>query len=605
MPPVLTLRNVVLSHGGAALIDGAGFSLEKSDRACLVGRNGAGKSTLLKIAAGILAFDDGERFVQPGLRVGYLPQEPDVSGFSRAHDYVASGLAVDQQDQDYLVDAALDEVGLAPDAPPAQMSGGEVRKAAIARLFVSAPDVILLDEPTNHLDIAAITWLESKLSAFRGAMIVISHDRAFLRNLTNMCLWLDRGIVRTLNQGFAEFDDWSQQVLDEEEQEFARLNKQIERETHWLHRGVTARRKRNMGRLRRLDDLRAQRRDWISAPEKAALAVDSGERSGTLVVEADDISKSFDTGGDRKTVIQSLSIRILRGDRIGIIGPNGAGKSTLLKLFTGEIAPDSGTIRVGTNLTPAYLDQKRAALSGDKTLWQILCPEGGDQVMVRGTPRHVVGYLKDFLFDERQIRQPVSSLSGGERNRLLLAEALAKPSNLLILDEPTNDLDMDTLDVLQDVLSEYDGTIFLVSHDRDFLDRIVSSTIAFEGDGVVREYPGGYSDYLRQRPAPATDDGAASAAFKKPSATERPKKQGKLSYKDQRALDDLSTRMPALSEEIARLERDLSDPDLFAANPDRFSQIAEQLDAAKTALETAEEQWLELEMKREALAESD
>lgn len=605
MPPVLTLRNVVLSHGSVALIDGAGFSLEKSDRACLVGRNGAGKSTLLKIAAGLLAFDDGERFVQPGLRVGYLPQEPDVSGFARVRDYVASGLTPEQQDQDYLVDAALNEVGLAADAVPAQMSGGEVRKAAIARLFVGAPDIILLDEPTNHLDIATITWLESKLSAFRGAMITISHDRTFLRNLTNMCLWLDRGIVRTLNQGFDGFDDWSQQVLEDEEQELSRLNKQIEREMHWLHRGVTARRKRNMGRLRRLDALRAQRRDWISAPDKAALAVESGERSGTVVVEANEVSKSFTLGGETKTVIQSFSTRILRGDRIGIIGPNGAGKTTLLKMFTGETAPDSGTIRLGTNLTPAYLDQERVALSGDKTLWQILCPHGGDQVMVQGTPRHVVGYLKDFLFDERQIRQPVSSLSGGERNRLLLADALAKPSNLLILDEPTNDLDMDTLDVLQDILFEYDGTIFLVSHDRDFLDRIVSSTIAFEGGGVVREYPGGYSDYLRQRPAPAVAETAAPAAAKKAPQAERVKKQGKLSYKDQRLLDELSQRMPQLSQEVARLERDLSDPDLFAANPDRFSQIAAQLDAAKTALETAEEQWLELEMKREALAEGE
>lgn len=608
MPPVLNLRNIVLTFGGEPLINDANLSLERQDKACLVGRNGAGKSTLLKIAAGLIEPDHGEYFVQPGITVGYLPQEPDLSSYSTIAQYVADGLPQDLIDAQYLVDAALDEVSLNADALPAQMSGGEIRRAAIAKLFVADPDVILLDEPTNHLDIATIEWLEQKLASFRGAMIAISHDRAFLNRLTTSCLWLDRGQVRSFSQGFKHFEEWAETVLEQEEAELHRLNKQIERETHWLHRGVTARRKRNMGRLRKLDALREKRQSWISAPDRAALELEAGEKSGAMVIEAKNISKSFTQNGAQHEIISNFSTRILRGDRIGLIGPNGAGKTTLLKILMGELTPDSGTIRLGTNLTTNILDQKRQALNEDKTLWDILCPEGGDQVMVRGRPRHVVGYLKDFLFDERQIRQPVSSLSGGERNRLLLAAALAKPSNLLVLDEPTNDLDMDSLDVLQEILADYEGTLLLVSHDRDFLDRIVTSTIAFEGEGRVREYPGGYTDYLKQRKsvspqkAKNADKDTTSSPDNSKKNPDKPK--GKLSYKDQRLLDRLSVDMPRLEKQIQTREAELSDPDLFAKNPEKFSEIADQLEKDKNTLETMEEQWLELELKRDSLLEN-
>jgi len=614
MPPVLSLRNIVLSFGGRALIEGATFSLAKSDRACLVGRNGAGKSTLLKIAAGQVDADAGERFVQPGLTIAYLPQEPDAETYPTVGAFVADGLPPTDRPA-HRIEAALAEVGLDPDADPRTLSGGEVRRAAIARLFVGDPDIILLDEPTNHLDIATIEWLESRLLTFRGAMIVISHDRAFLRRLTTSCLWLDRGIVRELNRGFSAFEDWAQSVIDDEELALKRLDKKIDQETHWLHRGVTARRKRNMGRLRRLEELRTKRRTWITAPDRAALEIEAGERSGALVIEARDISKSFALNGDTKTVLRGFSTRILRGDRIGIIGPNGAGKSTLLKILLGQMEPDTGSVRLGTNLTIAFLDQRRSALREDKTLWDIVCPDGGDEVMVRGTPRHVVGYLRDFLFEERQIRQPVASLSGGERNRLLLAEALAKPSNLLVLDEPTNDLDMDTLDVLQEMLSDYEGTILLVSHDRDFLDRLVTSTIVFEGDGDLNEYAGGYSDYLAQKKPDVSSPGEAGKSATRTLETRtsgdghsrasaaRGKKPAKLSYNERRLLDELGKSMPRMSAEIAGLENDLADPKLFERDPDQFSQKASRLEKLKDELLALEEKWLELELKKESLSQ--
>lgn len=597
-PPLLMLKDIIVRFADQALIDGAGFSLGRGDRLCLVGRNGTGKSTLLRIAAGLVEPDGGERFLQPGTRVAYLPQLPDFGDAATVIDYVMAGGA-----ESYEAEALLDELGLSPTANPRQLSGGEARKAAIARTLGSGADIMLLDEPTNHLDLPSIEWLEDRLASFRGALVLISHDRAFLRRLTAGCLWVDRGIVRRHDKGFAFFEEWSETILAEEEVVARKLERLIVQETQWSREGISARRKRNQGRLRRLYSMRETVAKRIEVAGKAALAVDAGSQSGTLVIEAKHISKTWTRpDGSQKVVVNDFSTRILRGDKIGFIGPNGAGKTTLLKMLTGALKPDEGSVRLGTNLTPIYVDQSRAGLNPEATLWQTLCEGGGDQVMVRGEPRHVVSYLKDFLFRESQARQPVKTLSGGEQCRLLLAKALAKPSNLLILDEPTNDLDMETLDLLQEMLGDYEGTVLLVSHDRDFLDRVVTSVIALE-NGNAEEYPGGYEDYLRQRSETAKADARAKASRKASgdSGAEKPKPVTKLSYKDTRALEELQKQMPKLNEEIASLEKRLADPSLYAKNPAEFDRVARMLDDRKADLAKAEEQWLELEMKREEL----
>jgi len=595
--PVLALRDIRVVFADQVLIAAASFALAPGDRLCLVGRNGSGKSTLLRIAAGLTDPDGGEIFRQPGTRIAYLEQVPNFGGAKRVIDYAMAGGA-----EEHKAAAALDELGLSPLADPATLSGGEGRKAALARVLAEEPDVLLLDEPTNHLDLPSIEWLEERLSQFRGAFVLISHDRAFLRRLAAGCLWLDRGAIRRLDKGFSAFEEWSEKILAEEEVTQRKLDKLIEQETQWSREGISARRTRNQGRLRRLHSMRAERAALVQQTGRADLAVETGQASGSLVVEAKHVTKVWpQPDGSERVAIRDFSTRIMRGDKVGVIGPNGAGKTTLLRILTGALAPDSGTVRLGTNLTPVYVDQSRSSLDPETTLWDTLCEGGGDQVIVRGRPRHVVSYLRDFLFRESQARQPVKALSGGEQCRLLLARALAKPSNLLILDEPTNDLDMDTLDLLQEVVSDYDGTVLLVSHDRDFLDRIVTSVIALEGDGRAQEYPGGYSDYLRQKKA--TSGSTASA---KPSAPaqklERAKAPTKLGYKDQRALEELQSRMPELEKEIAALETALADPDLYARDPDGFHKTSERHDALKAELEKSEERWLELEMKREELA---
>jgi len=598
-PPILTLKDIRLGFGGRPLFEGVEMHVARGDRIALVGRNGSGKSTLLKIAAGLAEPEDGEIFVQSGARVAYLPQEPDLSGFATVHDYVAAGLGPEQQHELHKVDITLDEVGVAAGAAPASLSGGEKRRAAIARLLVAEPDVLLLDEPTNHLDLPTIEWLEDQLSRFRGGFVVISHDRTFLTRLTGITFWLDRGVVRRLDAGYAAFDAWAEDILEREAVEREKFDKLIAQETVWSRQGISARRKRNQGRLRRLHEMRRQRAEMIGRVGSVKLETDSGPASGKLVVEAENISKSF--GG--RTVLKPFSTRILRGDRIGIIGPNGAGKSTLLKILTGELAPDTGSVRLGTSLTMEYLDQTRSALDPDKTVWDTLADSGGDHINVRGTPRHVVSYMRDFLFEDRQARSPVGSLSGGERNRLLLAKALARPCNFLILDEPTNDLDLDTLDLLQEVLADFDGTLLLVSHDRDFLDRVVTSTIAFEGDGVVREYPGGYSDYDRQRPARTVANDPGKAPAKAPAKPQgKPKlKPAKLSYKQELALKELPKRIAALEKDIAALEADLADDTFYSRDPEGFEKKAAALEARRADLEAAETEWLELEMVREEL----
>ena len=596
--PLLALRDIRVVFADQVLIAAASFALAPGDRLCLVGRNGSGKSTLLRIAAGLAEPDGGEIFRQPGTRIAYLEQVPAFGGAKRVIDYATAGGA-----EEHKAAAALDELGLSPSADPATLSGGEGRKAALARVLAEEPDILLLDEPTNHLDLPSIEWLEERLSQFRGAFVLISHDRAFLRRLAAGCLWLDRGAIRRLDKGYGAFEEWSEKILAEEEVTQRKLDRLIEQETQWSREGISARRTRNQGRLRRLHAMRTERAQRVQQTGRADLAVETGQASGSLVVEAKNVTKVWpQPDGSERVAVRDFSTRVMRGDKIGLIGPNGAGKTTLLKILTGALAPDSGTVRLGTNLTPVYVDQSRSSLDPEATLWDTLCESGGDQVIVRGKPRHVVSYLRDFLFRESQARQPVKALSGGEQCRLLLARALAKPSNLLILDEPTNDLDMETLDLLQEIVSDYDGTVLLVSHDRDFLDRIVTSVIALEGDGKAREYPGGYSDYFRQRKEKAGASSPAKFSSSDAPKQERAKAQTKLSYKDQRALEELQSRMPELEKEIARLEAALADPDLYARDPEKFHRTTERHDALKAELEKAEERWLELEMKREELA---
>ncbi len=597
-PPLLTITDMALRFGATPLFDGVELAIGERDRISLVGRNGSGKSTLMKVIAGQVEADRGERFLQPGCHITYLDQEPDLTGYARLHDYVASGLTHAAAEDDFRVDMILDEIALRPDLDPASLSGGEARRAALARALISEADILLLDEPTNHLDIATIEWLEGRLQGFRGGLVIISHDRTFLNNTTNTTFWLDRGRVRRLDKGFRHFEEWSEKIIEQERVEREKLDKLIEKETDWSHKGITARRKRNMGRMRALWALREKRAEQIAVSGQARLGLDSGKTAGKKVIEARKISKSF---GDQ-VIFRDFSLRIMRGDRIGIIGPNGAGKTTLLKVLTRQLAPDSGTVKHGANLEITYLDQKRALLNEEDTLWESLS-DGGDHIMVRGHSKHIVSYLKDFLFDAGQARSPVSSLSGGEKNRLVLAKALAQPTNFLILDEPTNDLDMDTLDLLQDMLGEYDGTLVLVSHDRDFLDRIVTSSLVLEGDGRVTEYPGGYEDYLRQRRARVAGTADASAGGRKTDkAAEAPKQRAaKLSYKHQRALERLPAEIDRLEKAISKYQAKLGAADFYARDPDGFHRITAALEQAETDLAAREEEWLALEMMREEL----
>jgi len=599
-PPLLALRDAHISFGGRPLFTGVTLQVGRGDKCCLVGRNGSGKSTLLKILAGEMQVDQGEYFRQPGARLALLAQDPKLDGETLA-DWVAGGLPEDERDQRHRVDTLLDAFQIDGARTPGTLSGGEARRAALARALVGEPDILLMDEPTNHLDLPTILQLEQLLIGFRGALVVISHDRTFLNTVSRQALWLDRGIVRRHEQGFKAFEDWQDQVYAAEEAEQARMDKKLEAETHWLHRGVTARRKRNMGRLRALMALRADKAGKIKVQGSVKLGTDTGEMSGKMVVEVKAMTKSF---GDR-VVARDFSTRIVRGDRVGIIGPNGAGKTTLIKLLTGELAPDSGTVKLGTNLQIALVDQQRAQLDHDATVWTTLTDGAGDSITVRGVQRHVMGYLRDFLFEDRQAHSPVRSLSGGERNRLLLAKLLAKPSNLLILDEPTNDLDMDTLDLLEETLADYDGTLLVVSHDRDFLDRLVSSVIFVEGDGRIEEYVGGYSDALRQRGLDSVAGAAAKpAAAKSASATPRASKAvTKLSYKDQRELDELPKKLEKLDAEMAAIGVKLADPAFYGRDPDGFAKQSARLTAAQAEHEAAEERWLELEMLKEQVSQ--
>ncbi len=598
---LLNLQNIRLTFGGKPVLEGAELMLADDERMCVVGRNGSGKSTLLKIAAGLVEPDGGERWLQPGTTVRYLPQEPDFGSFATVLDYVEAGLG--PTDNPHRCKHYLNELGLTGDESPLTLSGGEMRRAALARTLAPDPDILLLDEPTNHLDLPAIEWLENELKASRAAFILISHDRRFLEALSNRTVWLDRGASKRMDRGFSEFEAWRDQVLEQEEIEQQKLAQRIATEEHWMRYGVTARRKRNVRRVDLLSTLRKERREHVGNLGNVRLTASTGDASGRLVVEAKKISKSF----DERDIVSNLDLLMLRGDRLGIVGPNGAGKTTLIKILTGAMEPDKGTIRLGTNLELVALDQSRQSLDPNALLADVITDRRGQSVTINGETRHVVSYMKDFLFKPEQARTPVSVLSGGERARLILARELAKPSNFLVLDEPTNDLDLETLDLLQEMLGEYEGTILLVSHDRDFLDRVATSILMFEGDGKWTEYAGGYSDMVAQRGAGVSEREIKAPESERVVIAPRQSKiqsKRKLSFKDKHALETLPGKMAALHDEIIILESRLADTELYYRDPKTFEKAMKRHEKAKAEISQAEEHWLELEMLREELEAS-
>lgn len=604
-PPILKLDDIKLTFGVTPLLDGANLQVEPGDRICLVGRNGSGKSTLMKIAAGLVEAQSGEVFRHPSATIRYLEQAPDFAGYDTVQAYAEAGLG--PGDDAYRVTYLLEHLGLTGQEHPESLSGGEARRAALARVMAPEPDILMLDEPTNHLDLPTIEWLEGELQQTRSALVLISHDRRFLEKVSTSTVWLDRGQSRRLNRGFAHFEEWRDKVLEEEELEQHKLGKAIEREEHWMRYGVTARRKRNMRRVGELQAMRAEYRGH-KGPQGAVQATAADVReSGKLVIEAEAITKSY---GER-VIIAPFSLRVHRGDCIGLVGPNGAGKTTLLKMLTGQLEPDSGTVKLGTNLEIATLDQKRQDLNPNDTLAHYLTDGRGDNLLVNGELKHVTGYMKDFLFQPEQARTPIRNLSGGERARLILARILAKPTNLLILDEPTNDLDIETLDLLQEIVAGFSGTVILVSHDRDFLDRTVTSTIApanpDQPDGRWIEYAGGYSDMMAQRKGAAEEKRKAekqekAKAAPSASASQDPSKaKAKLSFKQKFALENLPKEMEKAQGEIAKREQRMADPNLFAKDPAAFNTLAQEMTKLREKLEAMEEEWLELEMLREEI----
>jgi ATP-binding cassette subfamily F protein uup len=594
-PPLIQLTDIVLTFGGTPLLDGVELSVAAGERLCLVGRNGSGKSTLMKIVAGQIEPDRGVRFVQPGVTIRYLPQEPDFSGHATTLSYVESGLG--PTDDPHRARYYLEQLGLTGTENPAQLSGGEVRRAAIAHVLAPKPDILLLDEPTNHLDLPAIEWLERTLAEQRGALVVISHDRRFLENLSRGTVWLDRGRTRRIDIGFGEFEAWRDEQLAQEELDQHKLDRKIVAEEHWLRYGVSGRRKRNIRRLSKLRALRQARREYRGAAGNAVINAAQADKSGALIIEAKSISKAF---GPRPIVVE-FSTRVMRGDRIGVVGPNGSGKTTLVGLLTGALVPDAGEVRLGANLQMATLDQGRDSLNPNWTLSEALTGGRGDTVMIGGEAKHVVGYMRDFLFAPEQARTPLRVLSGGERGRLMLARALAKPSNVLVLDEPTNDLDLETLDVLEDMLGDYAGTVILISHDRDFLDRVVNAVIVPEGDGHWAEYAGGYSDMLAQRGIDVARKPARVKAGRAPKNLPPTAKtdRRRLTFNDKHALETLPKQIAALQGELKKLQHKLDDPELYARDRAAFSATSAAVAAAQAELAAAEEKWLELEMLRE------
>ena len=599
--PLLQLNDISLTFGGDPVFHDLSLVVQPGDRVALVGRNGSGKSTLMKVMADLVEPDTGERVVPPGVSTGYMEQDPDLSGFDTLGDFAMHCLPPSDL---YKVERAGEGLKFDPARPVNTASGGERRRAALARLMAQDPELMLLDEPTNHLDIEAIGWLEEELKRTRRGFVLISHDRRFLNELTRATLWIDRGEVRRQEKGFAAFEAWRDKTWEEEDLQRHKLDRKIKAEARWAVEGISARRKRNMGRVRALQELRKDRANMIKRQGAAAMDLASGPKSGRKVIEAKGLAKWF----DETRIVKDFSLTVQRGDRVAFVGPNGVGKTTLIRMLIGELEPDAGTVKLGTNLVPAVFDQTRAQLNGDLSLWENLTgdPEmrvsgKADQIMVRGTPKHVVGYLKEFLFDDAQARAPVRSLSGGEKARLLLARIMARESNLLVLDEPTNDLDVETLDLLQDLLGDYDGTVLLISHDRDFLDRVATTTVAMEGNGRAVAYAGGWSDYRAQR---GEDEARLAPTAKAPKAAAKPapKSQPKsgLSFTEKHKLEALPDEIDRLTAEIGKLEALLADAELFTREPVKFKKASEALVTRQTALAEAEDLWLELSEKAEA-----
>ncbi|WP_417582780.1 ABC-F family ATP-binding cassette domain-containing protein [Pelagibacterium sp.] len=597
--PLLSLQSIGLVMGSTPLLEGAELSVSPGDKIALVGRNGSGKSTLLKIAAGTIEPDGGKRFFQPGATVRYLPQEPDLTGFETTLAYVEDGL--EGADDNYRAQYLLEQLGLTGTENPSSLSGGEARRAALARVLAPEPDILLLDEPTNHLDLPVIEWLEDELKSLRSALVLISHDRRFLSDLTRSTVWIDRGQTRRIDQGFGAFEAWRDDFLEQEEKEQHKLARKIAAEEHWVRYGVTARRKRNVRRMDLLGGLRQQVKDYRGPQGTVKMTVAEGRSSGAMVVEAENIRKAF---GER-VVVQDFSTRVMRNARVGIVGPNGAGKTTLIRMLTGDLEPDSGTVRLGTRLELAVLDQRRASLDPDATLKDVLTGGGSDTIVINGEPKHVIGYMKEFLFTPEQARTVVGKLSGGERNRVTLARALALPSNVLVLDEPTNDLDLETLDLLEEMIADYQGTVIVVSHDRDFLDKVATSVIVAEGDGTWNEYAGGYADMVVQRGA-----GVSARKFEKAETQPKsksaptappPQQKRKLTFKDKHALETLPKEMDGVRTKMTALQKTLDDPNLYNQDPGKFEKATADLAAAQVKLAEMEDRWLELEMMREEI----
>ena len=594
--PLLQLKDIYLTFGGNPIFDGMDLIVQPGDRVALVGRNGSGKSTLMKVMSGLVDADRGNRVLAPASSVGYMEQDPQMTGFDTLGDFAMSGL---EPGDYYRVERAAEGLKFQPDRPVATASGGERRRAALAKLMAEAPQLMLLDEPTNHLDIEAISWLEEELRSSRAAFVLISHDRRFLERLTQAILWIDRGAVRRNEVGFSGFEAWRDKLWEEEDIQRHKLDRKIKSEARWAVEGISARRKRNQGRVRALQDLRSERSSMIKRQDRAAMALEAGRKSGRKVIEAEAIGKRF---GDQE-LFKDFSIKIQRGDRVAFVGPNGVGKTTLLKILLGELPADKGSVVLGTNLLVSVFDQTRAQLDPEMSLWDSLTgdPEmrvsgKADQILVRGQPKHVVGYLKEFLFDEARARAPVKSLSGGEKARLLLAKIMARQSNLLVLDEPTNDLDVETLDLLQELLADYDGTVLLVSHDRDFLDRTVNMTVALEGDGQATLYAGGWSDYQSQR-KPQTEPVETAEKIKIKDESQAADKDSKnfLSFTEKHRLKSLPDLIARLEAEIVKLETYLSEPDLYSTAPLKFENATQALLERQNALSEAEEDWLMLE----------
>ena len=600
-PPLIHLKEISHGFGAKRILDGAELAVGKGDRLCLVGRNGSGKSTLLKIAAGLIEPDAGERYMHPSVTVQYLVQEPDLTGFATTADYILNGLG--EGDDPYRANQFMDALGLSGEEDTARLSGGEARRAALVRALAPEPDILLLDEPTNHLDLPAIAWLETTLARLKSGLVVISHDRRFLSNLSRATLWVDRGRVRRMDKGFAGFESWRDEVLEQEERDNQKLARKIVQEEHWLRYGVTARRKRNVRRLGLLQDLRSRWKTRSGPQGGVVLTVSEAEESGKLVIEAKGVGKSYNDN----SIVRNLSIRIAKGDRLGIIGANGTGKTTLINLLTGILPPDAGSVTIGASVAFATLDQNRENVDPTFTLKQAMTDNRGDIIDVGGAPRHVMGYLKDFLFSPDQVNTPIAVLSGGERGRMMLARALAKPSNLLVLDEPTNDLDLETLDLLQEMLMDYAGTLILVSHDRDFLDRVCSSVLMAEGRGRWIEYAGGYSDMMAQR----GEGVSARPALQKAGAVSEPTQKHisgipasanrKLSFKHRHALETLPAQIQAMNRDIAKLQLLLAEPDLYERDRARHDRAALMLTELQKQHEASEDEWLRLEMLREEL----